>query len=112
MERLTKRDFVFNSHYVANKLQSWSIAQCLKKLQEYENAEEDGRLLVLPCELGAKIYMIVTKRPKITAPEYSFIKTTYMKESNLFRVAKDFGKTVFLTHEEAEEALAKMKEGE
>ena len=45
MARLTERDFVFSSNYVASKLQSWSIAECLKKLQEYENAEEDGRLV-------------------------------------------------------------------
>lgn len=56
--RLTKRDFVFSSHYVATRLQSWSIAECLRKLQNYENAEEDGRLLILPFALGAPVFTI------------------------------------------------------
>ncbi len=41
---------------MANKLQSWSIAECLKKLQEYENLEEDGRLVVLPKNPDWKLF--------------------------------------------------------
>lgn len=40
MERLTVKGFEFTSNYVASKLQSWSIAECLKKLQSYEDLEE------------------------------------------------------------------------
>lgn len=58
MGRLTKRDFIFDSHYVASHLQSWSIAECLKKLQEYENAEEDGKLLILPCKVGDTAWFV------------------------------------------------------
>lgn len=107
MDRLTKRNFVFNSHYVASNLQSFAIAECLSKLQEYENLEEDGRLYIPPCKLGDTLYMVVTKRPKMTMPEFSFIKTTYLTEHNFFRVIRDFGKTVFLTREEAEAAMKK-----
>lgn len=64
--------------------------------------------VVAPCKIGSTIYMIVTKCHRIGLPEFSFIKTTYMTEANFFRVCRDYGKTVFLTREEAEAALAKM----
>ncbi len=48
MDRLTQRGFDFDMNFVASHLQSWPIAQALKKLQKYEDAEEDGRLVVLP----------------------------------------------------------------
>lgn len=52
MERLTEKNFNFTSDFVKSNLQSWSIAQALKKLQEYEDLEEQGRLLKLPCTVG------------------------------------------------------------
>lgn len=121
MERLTKRDFVFNSHYVANKLQSWSIAECLKKLQEYENAEEEGRLVVLPFLPNQEVYDYSEFVDGTPYAEYyklqdSFIgvgisangKRTF--EYDCFTIdPEQIGKTIFLSREEAEQAL---KEGE
>ena len=75
-----------------------------KALEKYTQAEEQGRLMMLPCSMGSTIYMIVTKHTKGREP-FSFIKTTELMESNVFRVCRDFGKTVFLTREEAERAL-------
>ncbi len=43
--------------------------------------------------------------------QHTFIKQTYLMESNFFRVIKDFGKTVFLTRAEAEQALKARDEG-
>jgi len=40
MDRLTIKGFEFDSHYVASSLQSFPIAEALKKLQSYEDAEE------------------------------------------------------------------------
>ena len=31
---------------------------CIKKLAEYETAEEEGRLVVLPCKVGDMVYVI------------------------------------------------------
>ena len=31
---------------------------CIKKLAEYETAEEEGRLVVLPCKIGDMVYVI------------------------------------------------------
>lgn len=88
-----------------------------KELEEYRSigpidllrglaqADREGRCVVLPCEVGDTIWMIVTKRPKISMPEFSFIKRSRLSWLNIERVLIDFGKTVFLTYEEAEAAL-------
>lgn len=109
MNRLTVRGFTFTGDYIGSHLQRFAIAQALNKLQKYEDAEEDGRLWEAPCALGATLYMIVTKRPKITLPEFSFIKTTQLTENNFFRVLREFGKTVFLSREEAQARMEEIK---
>ena len=70
---------------------------CVEKLAEYETAEEDGRLVVLPCKVGTRVYEI-----------YQFcgcgaweIEEHKIKLEDLDKI----GKTVFLTREEAEKAL-------
>jgi hypothetical protein len=50
MERLTISGFNFTTDFVKRSIDSWSIAQCLKKLQEYEDLEEQGLLLRLDKE--------------------------------------------------------------
>lgn len=82
----------------------WAFAELRHRLAAYEDMEEQGRLMMLPCSMGSTIYMIVTKHTKGREP-FSFIKTTELMESNVFRVCRDFGKTVFLTREEAERVL-------
>ena len=62
-------------------------------------------VIVPPCKVGTTIYMIVEKRAKISRDYFRFIKTTRLTYNNLERVIRAFGKTVFLTKEEAEQAL-------
>ena len=81
------------------------MPEALDRLAYYEDMEEQGRLMVLPCKVGDTVWMIVTKRPKITMPEYSFIKRSRLTWYNMERVLRCFGKTVFLTREEAKQAL-------
>lgn len=76
-------------------------------LRELVQAEKDGRLVVLPCKVGDTVWMIVTKRPRVSMPEFSFIKRSSLTWNNMHRILLDFGKTVFLTREEAEAALTK-----
>ena len=73
-------------------------------------AQADGRLVVLPCKVGDTVYLIVTKRARIYAPEFRFIKKSKLTFLNMERVLQDFGKTVFLSREEAEKALEAMKD--
>lgn len=94
----------------------------MEKLATYEDAEEQGRLVKLPCNRGDKIYFIKSAfsmahfpiEAKVTSicgvdcdndVMYSSI-TEYNKIDRRFR-SSDFGKTVFLTKSEAE---AKLKE--
>ena len=62
-------------------------------------------VIVPPCKVGSKIYMLVTKRSKVSFPPFTFVKVSRLTFYNLERVLQDFGKTVFLTKEEAEAKL-------
>ena len=81
------------------------------RLRELAEADKDGRLVVLPCKVGDTVYLIVTKRARIYTPEFRFIKKSRLTFLNMERVLQGFGKTVFLTREEAEKALEAMKDG-
>lgn len=82
------------------------------KLAEYEDLEEQGLLLRLPCKVGDKVYLnnygvvVGDTLEAIETNEKGFL--LWGRESLLLGY---FGETVFLTKEEAEAALAKMKEG-
>lgn len=116
MERLTKRGFVFNSHYVASNLQSFAIAECLAKLQEYENLEEDGRLVVLPCKVGDVLYhTILGEIREKTVVSISGLLSQFVRRITIHAQNArgailpvetwQLGTHVFLTREEAEAAL-------
>lgn len=62
-------------------------------------------VIVPPCKIGGTLYMIVTKRAKVTGEYFSFIKRTKLTYNNLERVQKGIGKTVFLSLEEARAVL-------
>ena len=94
-------------------------ANVLSRLAEYEDAEEQGLLLRLPCKVGNVIYEIHPLTNKITPRKIKSIVVcncpdlTIMYKSgyDYSNVQDDFGKTVFLTQEEAEQKL-KEKESE
>lgn len=78
-----------------------------KKCDEYARAEEQGKLLKLPCVPGQPVWKIkngkiskwVVGRIMIEEVGIFFCNATYICGLS------DFGKTVFLTKEEAEAAL-------
>lgn len=64
---------------------------------------QEGRLLVLPCKVGDTVYRVFApdgREPVISAH-------TLMSVEYIVRWIGKFGKTVFLTHEDAEAALKK-----
>ena len=116
MERLTKKGFNFTTDFIKRDIDSWSIVQCLKKLQEYEDAEEQGLLLRLPCPIGTTVYNTtwwddVTEKVKVD--EKTFYRTVHKHKvsKSTFSLVDiyDFGKTVFLTKEEAKRKLKEME---
>lgn len=96
-----------------------------RKLKDYEDLEEQGRLIKLPCKVGDTIYAVGVLGCE-TVEQYKVIKVDYHSNlatdrSEFYIVAfstsnpkadigfydKEFGKNVFLTKSEAE---AKLKE--
>lgn len=65
----------------------------------------ENDVIIPPVKVGDTIYMIVEKRARTTREYFRFIKKTKLTFLNLERVLKDWGKTVFLTKEEALKAL-------
>lgn len=79
---------------------------------ELMDSEAEGRLLILPCKMFDTVYMVVEKRARVSSKsEFRFVKKSQMTWNNLHRVLEDFGKTVFLTEEEAVAAVNRMNDG-
>lgn len=92
---MTYKDCIHNEICIFRK------KDCAESCAQFK---DKARFVELPCKVGGTIYMIVYKRAKINTPEFSFIKQSRLTWNNMRRVIADFGKTVFLTRKEAEEA--------
>lgn len=85
-----------------------------EKLREYENLEEQGLLLRLPCKVGTKVYAI---NPIIDYGEvgdeaiyyYSIIEREFQIYMMMDYGKLVFGRNVFLTKAEAEQKLKEME---
>lgn len=112
MERLTERDS-YGDVYV--KQHDYVTAS--ERLAEYEDFEEHGLLLKLLCKVGDIIYEIHPLTSRITPRKIKSIVVcncpdlTIMYKSgyDYSNVQDDFGKTVFLTQEKAEQKLKEIK---
>lgn len=105
------------------------LAEWLTQLKEYQQLEEQGRLIKLPCKVGDTLYkIIVDKYTKCSLHDKEFsLNCEYCEEkcdSKAIYVIKDFivfdineiifymksiGKTVFLTKSEAEARLKELR---
>lgn len=81
-----------------------------KHVQELLQAEQDSRLVVLPCKAGSLIY--VGRRPAIITRFFGYVRERYFhavfcdENKGIDIPFEELGKTVFLTREEAEASLA------
>jgi hypothetical protein len=78
----------------------------IKRLAEYEDAEEQGLLLRLPCKVGDTVYQIAPRENEIypiVAPNLHTI-VRWMEDEVI-------GEIIFLTRETAEAALKERQEG-
>ncbi|MBM6685462.1 hypothetical protein H9X90_05530 [Faecalicatena contorta] len=90
---------------------------CIKKLAEYETAEEEGRLVILPkCNIGDTVYLPIDFQDKIYIGEIEGFEYAKMRnkwvvkirtddEGICYEAFDDFGKTFFLDVEDAEKML-------
>lgn len=101
------------------------LLQMAEKLAEYEDLEEQGKLLKLPCAVGDTVYDIVLcddgKRHIFEMQvccvmpfgelRYGKLWNVYLENEHTkaYRSFYVFGKTVFLTREEAEAALKELQ---
>jgi hypothetical protein len=86
------------------------------RLRELAEADKDGRGVVLPCKVGDTVWRIVRAgEPHITRDE---VRDMYFADDMTLCVelvggrvtfTEKFGKTVFLSREEAEKALEEME---
>lgn len=91
-----------------------TINDVIDKLAEYEDLEEQGKLVKLPCKIGDTVYDIAwwdNVQEKVVVKGKTYYRTIHKhKVTELpfdYSDIGEFGKTVFLTREEAE---AKLKE--
>ena len=110
------------------------VSEYLKELMKYRELEEQGRLLKLPCNVGDTVWVVTSPINVFDYGEYdgdaeyevyeSFLSSVsyytsgeqfriYAKVTNSFIAAYfrecDFGKSIFLTREEAEKKLEEVK---
>lgn len=107
-----------------------------RKLADYEDLEEQGRLIISPCKVGDTVYHIrkatcenidgsyticefyrhsgdnLCALPKGKCPNQYRIAECCVSRDNLLIVTEKWGKTVFLTKEQAEQKLKERKEDE
>ena len=133
MKRLTK----INGKYIEYSDENYNnsidnrtmLEKCLRKLAEYEDLEEQGLMLQLPCKVGDTVYCIYERYTKCSEygqvfEEYSCQgcerlecdshKELYVQSQKAYSLdwivsnLKRFYKTVFLTKAEAEQKLKEM----
>lgn len=75
-----------------------------EKLGEYEDLEEQGRLIKLPCKVGTDIYYILG----IPNETPCTIDSCVFELSDIHKI----GETLFLTKSEAEAKLKELEKGE
>lgn len=75
--------------------------QAYFKLKDYEDLEEQGRLVKLPCKVGTDVYYIlgIPNETSCTVDKCVF------ELSDIHKI----GKTLFLTREEAESKLKELR---
>lgn len=127
MERLTQRE---NDRLIMVKQDNGEYIpvywdednfKAIKKLADYEDLEEQGLLVRLPCKVGDIVYVKLStycksKYAEAQVRDYTYFiscgfcvvvtSTQFEKQSIPF---SEFGKTVFLTREETEKKLGEMK---
>lgn len=135
MERLTKKyngkNIVKSGHIAMvfnNETGNRFEGEAIDKLADYEDAEEQGLLLRLPCKVGDELYYIdsyynVVVPVRLNEVIIQFVginNYTYQYNCCSFDECgdtyeeyefnnNDFSKTVFLTKEEAEAKLKEME---
>ena len=125
MERLVEELYTFKGK--VEDCENDYFISVQEKLREYEDLEEQGLLLRLPCKVGDTIYRVNAgaKEPVIKMRVLQVHYKELHKNRIIIRIdaindkdmgescylLEDFGKTVFLAQAEAEQKLKEMESG-
>ena len=88
-------------------------SEALDRFRQLAKADKDGRLAVLPCEVGDTVYFTllgkIIEKQVFSIVSFSNSTRIYCGGTSEYFRPEDIGKTFFLTREEAEKALEAMK---
>ena len=114
MERLVEELYTFRGKIEDCENDYFISVQ--EKLREYEQLEEQGLLLRLPCPIGTTVYNTtcwddVTEKVEVNGETVYRIVHKHKVSKSTFSLGDfyNFGKTVFLTQAEAEQKLKEME---
>lgn len=98
-----------------------TVENMIKKLATYEDLEEQGLLVRLPCKVGDTVYVKLsayckTKYAEAQVRDYTYfiscgfcVVVTSEKFDKQSIPFSEFGKSIFLTREEAEKKMEELK---
>lgn len=127
MERLTKSGAIsgkdINELLDESNENQMCKTKAYYKLQEYEDLEEQGRLVKLPCKVGDTLYSALGEKvlkSEVISVKYHceaenhgvFIRERIIIDTDDFETEinfSDIGKTVFFTQAEAEARLKELR---
>ena len=117
---LTPKEFAAYWVFIQDLIGDQKASEALSHLLYLAQADKDGRVVVLPCKVGDTVWAILDGAKYARECKVDFVNIGSFGTTIVF-VVKDglreqygvtaaaFGKTVFLTREEAEKAFEAMK---
>lgn len=112
---LTPEEFQSYAVFLQDLIGNQKASEALDRFRWLAEAEKDGRLVVMPCKMGDKLYRVFAGEifeHRVGSMKYFAIQGRWDIETYPFCpcVESSIGKTIFLTREEAEKALEAMNE--
>jgi len=98
---------------MVDELNEYRDIGTIKHLQKLVKAEQDGRLVVLPCKVGDTVFDMADGTPYETRVlSFSYFGDVFWacRTASSYPDLQEFGKIIFLTREESEAALKNRKE--
>ena len=122
-ERFYEREYLETMPLTSSAIKEYwehrQVVEYLRKLKDYEDLEEQGRLIKLPCKNGTEVYNITwwdDAQEKVVVKGKTYFRTVHKhkvsKSTFSYFDIGEFGKTVFLTKSEAEAKLKELRGGE
>ena len=102
-------------------LEMAKLHSALMELKKYQEADKDGRLVVLPCQSGEHVFALLDNQTHVWECEVEHavldgwrkvlvIRPLGRSKDSYYAPFGAFGQSIFLTREEAEKALEAMKD--